>query len=920
MIGSVRRAGAEWIALAFAAVMMVLTLALARGEVSRVAFVATGSAAFVYAVQRATARRNEASHRSITATLHYTLLADNTRDVVLFADSDGTIVEANHAAVATYGYPREQLIGLPLSVIAAEPPLGRDEVIAMSGGSRTTFQAVHHRKDGNSLPVEVSAVGVERNGEPAVLLLARDITIHRRRQAFEGLLRDVDRRILAGEALDHILTFTCGRLAQLYGYPLVQISLRGDDGRVIIRQSAGEAADFLSDIQVRWDETETAGGPTGTAIRTGEPQLRDLAADPGFAPWRDRALSFGLRTALALPLQARDRVLGALTMFMRHADAVPEEDLQLLGAFANQIALSLTIAWTRDQVHLRQVALEAAANAIVVTDPLGVIQWVNPAFSAITGYSAAEAVGQTPRILKSGNQTDGFYRQMWETLKRGQLWHGELYNRRKDGSLYIEEETITPVRDGNSVITHFVAIKQDITERKHQEERVRYLALHDALTDLPNRRALEARIERLCWAAESGRHGAILVLDIDNFKPVNDTVGHAGGDQVLAELAALLTDLLRPGDFLARLGGDEFAVVVDNASLSEAAGIAERILEAVSANSFTAGAHRFDLAVSIGVAAIDESADPSTAMVQADSALYAAKESGRNRVAVYPFADAGLTKLEESGRWAVRIRTALRDGRFVLHYQPVVRLGNGIHEHYEALLRMIGDDGELIPPDAFLASAERFCLMPQIDRWVVDSVITLLEQVESVRIFVNITGSSLGDESLLRFIEQRIREARLPPGRLAFEITETAAVTDLVAAQNWIRKLKDLGCLFAIDDFGVGFSSFSYLRALAVDYVKIDRSFVSDVDVNPTNRALVRAVQTVAETLGKEVIAEGIESDAHASVLREIGVELGQGYRWGAPKLEAFPRGGRSVDREPSRLAVSPVATANPPGDASSAQ
>ena len=239
----------------------------------------------------------------------------------------------------------------------------------------------------------------------------------------------------------------------------------------------------------------------------------------------------------------------------------------------------------------------------------------------------------------------------------------------------------------------------------------------------------------------------------------------------------------------------------------------------------------------------------------------------------------------------MRVKSALRDGRFVLHYQPVIRLGNGEAEHYEALIRLIDEQGELIAPDEFLDAAQRFGLMPQIDRWVVDNVVRVLEQLGGVRIFVNISGESLGDDELLAFIERRIVDSHIPAGMLAFEITESAAVTDLSAAQNWIRKLKDLGCLFALDDFGVGFSSFSYLRALSADYVKIDKSFVTDLDVNPTNRALVLAVKTVAQTLGKEVIAEGVENEAHASVLREIGVELGRATP-GAPPAPPCPRAG----------------------------
>ena len=244
-------------------------------------------------------------------------------------------------------------------------------------------------------------------------------------------------------------------------------------------------------------------------------------------------------------------------------------------------------------------------------------------------------------------------------------------------------------------------------------------------------------------------------------------------------------------------------------------------------------------------------------------------------------------ELADASRWVSRIKAALRENRFVLYYQPVVNLGSGLPEHYEALIRMRDADGTIIAAKDFIPAAERFGLMPQIDRWVVEHVTRVLLETPTCRIFVNLSGASLGDAELLQFIAQHVRESGVS-GRLAFEITESAAFTDLAAVQSWIHTLKDLGCRFALDDFGVGFSSFAYLRALAVDYVKIDQSFVKDLDRNPTNRALVQAVKSVATTLGKDVIAEGVETEEHAATLAELGIELAQGYHCGRPEQDPF--------------------------------
>ncbi len=422
-----------------------------------------------------------------------------------------------------------------------------------------------------------------------------------------------------------------------------------------------------------------------------------------------------------------------------------------------------------------------------------------------------------------------------------------------------------------------MAVITDLAERKRQEERIHYLATHDPLTDLPNRRALEDSLTRVVARCQRGRRGALLLLDLDELKLVNDTVGHPAGDRMLTALAGLLRKKLRPGDLLARLGGDEFAVLLEDTPVHDTHAVAERLRQVVDEFRFTEAGRVFDPAVSVGMAVVDGSLDPQAVLALADTALYAAKDLGRNRTVVYRPEDQARTGSDRLSPWPPRIKDALRENRPLLHYQSVVQLATGRPEYYEALIRLRDEAGRLVEPKVFLPAAERFGLMPLIDRWLVGHLLDLLRGRPGLRIFANLSGPSLKDYDLLEFIQTRLAESGVAPGQLGLEITESVAVADLVGCQNWMHELRRLGCGFALDDFAL--SSFSYLRALPVDYVKVHGAFVRNLDADPTNRALVQAMGS-----GKRVIGEWVESGAVAAQLERMGFECGQGFYWGEPE------------------------------------
>ena len=821
-------------------------------------------------------------------------LTENMLDVISETDVSGFVRFATPSYEAATGWAPSEFIGHsafefihPDDVERVREALGRKTRLA--GHSSTEYR--FRTKDGRWLWVDSVATLVRGPaGEPEGLVItSRDVTAKKRDEAVVALLHETERGLLHRESLDVILARICARVSELFEFPVVWIGLKEPDGRIEPRAVAGDAAGFVQGARFRWDDAPEGRGPSGEAVRTGRPQVVDVIDDPRIAPWRTTAAAWRLGSALAVPLVASERVVGVLSCYARESSTFTAATVAPITRFADQVSLSFLEAEQLERIALQTAALEATANAVVITDRGGRVEWVNRAFADLTGFSPEEAVGQTPRFLKSGIQSDFYYEKMWETILGGDVWRGELYNRRKDGTVYVEEQTITPVPGADGTIRHFVAVKQDVTQRRRTEERIRYLALHDPLTDLGNRRSVEESLERVVARARRGTPGSLVLLDLDHFKVVNDTLGHAAGDSVLVELARLLGTLRRPGDEIARLGGDEFVLVLEGIPAEAGRMVAERLRRAVHEHRFEVGGRRFDLGVSVGVVPIDGRLPAASLLALADSALYAAKERGRNRVVLVD-GSVSPTPLSEASAWASRVKDALRDRRFVLAYQPIFRLETGRTAHYEALLRLRDDGGGLIGPGAFLPAAEQFGLLPQLDAWVVDEVLALLKGRADVEVFVNLSGASLGEEGHLLSLEERIRESGVGPGRLAFEVTETTAVRDMIAAREWMRRLRELGCRFALDDFGIGFSSFSYLQSLPADYVKIDGSFIRELDTNLANRALVKAIDTVAHTLGKETIAEQVENLGSVAVLRELGVEFGQGFALGEPATELpFP-------------------------------
>jgi diguanylate cyclase (GGDEF)-like protein/PAS domain S-box-containing protein len=428
---------------------------------------------------------------------------------------------------------------------------------------------------------------------------------------------------------------------------------------------------------------------------------------------------------------------------------------------------------------------------------------------------------------------------------------------------------------------------EDVTERK-QAEQLSYQATHDPLTGLTNRTEFERRLQRVLGTSDARDPHALFYLDLDQFKVVNDTCGHIAGDELLRQIATVLDAQTRKRDTLARLGGDEFGVLLEHCPPEQALRIARGLVQAVQDFHFVWENKPYTIGVSIGLVSIPEGGDTLAEVLSAaDRACYAAKDKGRNRVHVYEASDEELARRKGEMQWIPRLHQALVEAHFRLHAQPVVALGGqgSEVEYREVLLRLADEQAGLLLPDAFIPAAERYQQMQALDRWVVCTALSsLAAQDNSVRYAINVSGQSLGDEGFLDYVMEQLESSGVAPAQVCFEITETAAITDLKHALNFMIALKARGCRFALDDFGSSLCSFGYLKTLPVDYLKIDGRFVKDITEDPLDDALVQAIHHIGHVIGIKTVAESVETEAILERVRTIGVDYGQGYALASPR------------------------------------
>lgn len=544
-----------------------------------------------------------------------------------------------------------------------------------------------------------------------------------------------------------------------------------------------------------------------------------------------------------------------------------------------------------------QITLQSIGDGVITTDADNIVEYINPVAEELTGWKVDDASGRPiDEIFR------GFHEETCEPLENPltvsirrdraiKSVRPTLLIRRDGNELYIES-TASPIRDGKGSVTGGVLVFHDVSESRELNRRLSYHASHDILTGLVNRRELENRLERALKSARARETSyALLYLDLDQFKMVNDSCGHSAGDALLGQLGALLKSKIRWRDTLARLGGDEFGVLLESCSLDEAMNTAETLRVAIGEYKFVWEGRNFRLGVSIGVVPITaDNESVATMLSAADSACAAAKEAGRNRIHSFQENDIDLMRRRREMQWAARINNALEEDRFELFRQTIKPLQTEEDgAHYEILVRMRDESGDIISPGLFIEAAERYGITPNIDRWVIRSAFRWLvseadERERLTMCSINLSGLSLADEKFLPFVIEQFKMSGLDATKICFEITETAAIASYSQANRFINALKELGCMFALDDFGTGLSSFGYLKHFPVDFLKIDGSFVKEILHDPIDREMVRSINEIGHLTGKRTIAEFAENEEIITMLRGMGIDYAQGYGVSEPE------------------------------------
>ena len=691
----------------------------------------------------------------------------------------------------------------------------------------------------------------------------------------------------------------CDRLIELRPYRMVWVKKQAAEGETTIVAEAAEAVPQQKEIACGSGNDCLSSSNMPNYLPEPAVISVEISSSLNLMPCKKPAREFQAGSILSQRLMVGTQCIGVISVHTRDMDDDSQEQA-LLHLLARDISFAIAmlrkfaaIETAPKELTLAGAVFDSALEGIIITDDSGKILAANPSVCLISGYDMMELVGQTPAIFKSGHHDRDFYAEMWGRLKQIGRWQGEIWNKRKNGNVYPQWLSISAVRNELLEEDHYIAVLTDISEIKQAEERLHHLAFHDELTGLPNRTLFKKHLNQaIAHAHRSGEKLAVLFLDIDNFKFINDSLGHSEGDALLQAVAERLTHNIREDDIVSRLGGDEFTMLLEGINGEQgAAAIAQKIMTAMSL-PVALGGQDLCITNSIGISLYpDDGTTPEVLMKHADTAMYHAKSQGKNNFQFYT----DKMNIHATERLALErdLRAALNRGEFLMYYQPQVALDDGKICGAEALLRWRRND-QMISPAEFIPATEESGLIIPIGEWVLQTVclqnkVWQTRGLPPLRVAVNLSTRQFRQKGLAELIGSLLQDIGLDPRCLELELTEGAAMQNPEEAAAILKALKKTGIRISIDDFGTGYSSLSYLKKFPLDTLKIDQSFVRDITTDPNDAAIVQAVIAMAHGLGLKVLAEGVETQEQAAFLRLHKCDMAQGYYFGRPMpVDAF--------------------------------
>ncbi|WP_371195942.1 EAL domain-containing protein [Glaciecola sp. SC05] len=820
---------------------------------------------------------------------------DNAGDPLFIKDDKLRLLLVNNAFCTMFGLPRSEIIGQTLAT-HVEPSemahfMANDIQVLEDGIESISEESLTTADMQTKMILTKKNRFIDPTGKRFLVGVVHDITQRKYTEMREKSRSQVLEKITSGEPLKAILNAIVSGVEHENPAMLCSILLLDEAGKTLSLGTASSLPDFYNEA-IDGVKIGPEIGSCGTAAFINERVIvEDIQTHPYWAAYTELAKEANIGSCWSQPIRSSEGVvLGTFAIYHHDKHSPTQTDLTLIEQTASLASIAIEKKRAEEKLTRAASVFTHANEGIMITDASAKIIEVNDSFCRVTGYSPEEVLGQNPSMLQSGKESPEFFTKMWQTILKKGHWHGEIWNRRKNGEVYPEMLTISAVKNAAGDTEHYVSLSTDITANKANLKQLERIAHYDLLTNLPNRVLLAERLNQAIEHCKINKRSlAVAFMDLDGFKIVNDSYGHSVGDDLLIAVSKRMKRALRKGDTLARIGGDEFiAIMVDLDEFDESEFVFERLLKA-AADPVVVKEASMQVSASIGVTRYpQDSADAEQLIRHADQAMYMAKQAGKNR---YHLFDTAQNKAINTQHKSIEnIRTALERDEFVLHYQPKVNMRTGEVIGTEALIRWQHPSGTLVPPLEFLPVIEGHSISLELGEWVIDTALSQIANWQSMGVSlptsVNISAYQIQQDNFTnRLATLLAAHPDVSPSSLELEILETSALHDIGQVSATMSACHKLGVLFALDDFGTGYSSLTYLKRLPAHLIKIDQSFVRDMLEDTDDLAIVEGVVGLARAFQREVIAEGVETSAHGLALLKLGCELAQGYGIAKPML-----------------------------------